>query len=144
MALGCEPGQPVLRMLRKEHCELPEAKKYNFVSVRPDSSKINGCKKRNVLFMLFQLLLSLLLLLRVLLWRYVITSSSLHVTFVADAFVAVVFVLREVLRLGHCQKNVLYCALKRAARRSSTTTMVHIVSTVVHKMEVALRLPVVP
>ena len=56
--------------------------------------------------------------------RDVITPSSLRVNYVADAFVAVVFVLREVLRLGHCQKNVLYCALKRAARRSSTTTMV--------------------
>ena len=58
--------------------------------------------------------------------RDVITSSSLRVNYVADAVVAVLFVLREVLRLGHCQKNVrtyvLYCALKRAARRLSTTT----------------------
>ena len=36
----------------------------------------------------------------------------MRVNYVADAFVAVVFVLREVLRLGHCQKNVrTYCTV---------------------------------
>ena len=86
--LGCEPGHPVLWRWAASQINL-RPKKNNFVSVRPDSSKINGCKKRNVLFMLFQLLLSWLLLLRVLLWRYVITCSSLHVAFVAGAVVAI-------------------------------------------------------
>ena len=67
-------------MLRRQHCEHINSKKNLYVC--PDSSKINGCKKRNVLFMLFQLLLSLLLLLRVLLWRYAFSCSSAHVVFV--------------------------------------------------------------